>query len=118
MFDIKKDFQQRLAKSKANYAKATGQDIPAGGIQNETKTNKIATGIAGTAVGIFVFVPLGLVLILIGLFLTMTIIGAIIGIPLILAGIATAIIGPFGGLSALQMKKAKCPYCETVIRLT
>lgn len=86
-----------------------------GTIKNESTTNKVGVGIATSLMGAVIFVPIGIVLVIIGVFLTLTLIGAIIGIPMILFGIVLAVVGPFGGLTALGMKKAKCPYCENIV---
>lgn len=59
----------------------------------------------GTAVGIGIFIPLGIFLVILGIILTLTLIGAIIGIPMIIAGIVCMVIGPFGGLTAFGIKR-------------
>lgn len=93
----------------------TKNEIPNDGtIKSESTAKKVGAGITMSLIGVVVFVPLGLVLIIIGVFLTLTLIGAIIGIPMIMFGIVLAIGGPLGGLGVLGMKKAKCPYCENI----
>ena len=86
-------------------------------IELESKKARVAKGISGTILSIIMFGGLGVILIIVGLFLTITIIGAIIGIPMILAGLMFIIVSPFGGLAVFKQKKSKCPYCETVITL-
>lgn len=94
----------------------TKNEIPNDGtIKSESTAKKVGAGITMSLIGVVVFVPLGLVLIIIGVFLTLTLIGAIIGIPMIMFGIVLAVVGPFGGLAVFGMKKAKCPYCENVV---
>ena len=52
-----------------------------------------------------------------GFLISLTVIGAIIGIPLIVIGFAIIILGPFvGGLVGLATRKAKCPYCQNEIK--
>lgn|GEM_PF-4780348 len=55
---------------------------------------------------------IGFLFLILGAFLTMTVIGAIFGIPLILAGIVTAIASPF---AKWFMVEGKCPYCESKV---
>ena len=50
--------------------------------------------------------------IVVGGLLCLTGIGAIIGIPLILAGLLALFLGPLLGLTSI---KGKCPYCETSV---
>lgn len=89
----------------------TTQNEP-GAIKGISKKEKGAGMVIGTAVGIGLFVPLGILVVIIGIFLTLTVIGAIIGIPMIIAGIAMIVVGPFGGFLAMGTKRAKCPYCN------
>ncbi|MBD3367166.1 MAG: hypothetical protein GF405_03185 [Candidatus Eisenbacteria bacterium] len=56
---------------------------------------------------------LGLVLIVLGLLLTFTWIGAVIGIPMIIIGIIVPFVVPFFGLRAVR---GPCPYCGSEVR--
>lgn len=57
----------------------------------------------------------GIWLIIIGVVLCFTGIGAIIGVPLIIAGLLAFIIGPIMGLAQI---KGPCPYCGSKVRAT
>ena len=87
-------------------------------IELDSKKGRIGKGIAGTALSLIMFGGLGVVMIIVGIILSLTIIGAIIGIPLIFFGILTIIISPFGGLAMFKAKKSKCPYCGALVILT
>lgn len=56
---------------------------------------------------------MGVVLVIVGVLLCCTVIGAIIGIPLILVGIGSPLIGMGTGLADII---GKCPYCGTEVR--
>lgn len=63
--------------------------------------------------GVLGGIVIGAVTIVVGGLLTATVIGAILGIPLILFGIVAIVISPFqGGIMGLMAKKGKCPYCQ------
>ncbi|MBD3348841.1 MAG: hypothetical protein GF400_06555 [Candidatus Eisenbacteria bacterium] len=88
----------------------------AGGVPVEetggyTRTRSdVGTGVAeGCATGWV----LGIILVVMGLLLTFTGIGAIIGIPLIVAGIIVPLVAPFLGLSSIR---GPCPYCGSRVR--
>lgn len=56
---------------------------------------------------------IGVGMIAIGAFFTIFIIGAIIGLPLILAGVVCVLASPF---AKFYMIEGKCPYCEKVLQ--
>ena len=68
------------------------------------KTGKV---ISGTVISIL----LGLLFLMIGLALCFTIIGAIIGIPLVLFGVTGIIVSPFVGMGLVTKKTEVCPKC-------
>jgi hypothetical protein len=70
----------------------------------DTRSDRATGVVAGCATGWF----FGLLLVVVGVVLTATGIGAIIGVPLIIAGIVLAFAGPFLGLGSI---KGACPYC-------
>lgn len=71
--------------------------------------SKRRRGFSTIVMGLFGFV-IGSFLIALGLALTATIVGAVLGIPLILAGVGMWAVGPFMGWIVIQ---EKCPICET-----
>ncbi len=72
-------------------------------------------GCAGGCIGAF----FGLGFISIGLLLSLTGIGAIIGIPMILIGLVMPFsVGGFTGLMGMITKKGNCPYCNFAITVT
>ena len=56
-------------------------------------------------------------MVLIGIFLCFTVIGVIIGLPLILAGIVMIFVGPIFGFAIGSHKKlrAQCPFCDLLL---
>jgi hypothetical protein len=77
----------------------------------ETSSDR-ATGVAaGCAAGWLI----GVCLVAVGLLLTLTGIGALIGIPLILFGIVFPFVGPFLGLGSIR---GACPHCGAQVRST
>lgn len=66
-------------------------------------------GFSTIVMGLFGFV-VGSFLIVLGLALTATIVGAVLGIPFMLIGIGMWAVGPFMGWIAIE---EKCPICET-----
>lgn len=80
---------------------------------NIKSANKIIGVASGTFAGIIVGIVGGVLVILVGLVLTATVIGAIIGIPLIIMGIGMMGIAPLQGTAmGFMTKKAECPYCH------
>lgn len=72
---------------------------------NGAKTVGVASGcLAGLGCGIW--------FIIFGIILSVTGIGAIIGIPMIIIGILMPVLAPIMGLTAI---KGKCPYCDSDI---
>ncbi len=65
-------------------------------MKNDGGRGKPVGGLTGTAIG--------LILIVIGIMVSFTVVGLIIGVPLILAGIAYPLI-------ARSLIRGKCPYC-------
>lgn len=84
-------------------------------VQDLEKNRKIATAIAMTIFTLGFGIVGGGALVFLGFLLCLTIIGAIFGIPMILAGLALIIVSPFGGLAVLAVKKAECPYCHNML---
>jgi DNA-directed RNA polymerase subunit RPC12/RpoP len=77
---------------------------------NETKNDKVNGFFMGIPAGIIT----AIIFILVGFLLCLTGIGAIIGVPLIIGGIASPFIGPVAvGLTSI---KGKCPYCESEVQ--
>lgn len=74
----------------------------------DTKSDKVVGGIAGVVTGI----GCGGMLIVVGILLSLTGIGAIVGIPLAIAGLLMPIIGPAIGLASIA---GPCPYCGSKI---
>lgn len=74
--------------------------------KQETETRS-AKG-EGIAVGCLTGWLLSAVLIVVGVLLSLTGIGAILGVPMILMGILAPFVGPLMGLSSI---KGQCPYC-------
>jgi DNA-directed RNA polymerase subunit RPC12/RpoP len=70
--------------------------------QGETKGEKLAGLVVGTWLGLGCLIPAGVVLCLTG-------IGALIGIPLIIAGIVAPIVGLVSSI------KGPCPYCGSAV---
>ncbi len=66
----------------------------------------------GVASGCLVGLGCGIWFIILGIILSFTGIGAIIGIPMIIIGILMPFVGPIMGLTAI---KGKCPYCGSDI---
>lgn len=68
--------------------------------------NVLVRSISGSVVGILFAIVIGFVIFAVGIILTLTIIGAILGIPMILMGlfamIASPIIGVVGGLRGMK----------------
>ncbi len=84
-----------------------------------TSQNKVLGGVVGVMGGAVFGIVSGIFLIIIGVLLCATIIGAILGIPLILFGLGMVITGPFSGLAAgLMGVKAPCPYCQNTLSFT
>jgi hypothetical protein len=77
----------------------------------DTTSDKGTGALAGCAFG-WTF---GLVLIVLGLILTFTGIGAIIGVPMIIVGVVLPFVGPFLGLANI---KGPCPYCGSDVHAT
>lgn len=68
----------------------------------------------GAIVGAIMGFAIGFTMFIVGLVLTATIIGAIVGIPLIIAGVSVMIVGPFsGGIGMFLTKNIPCPNCKT-----
>ncbi len=76
---------------------------------NETKNDKVNGFFTGISAGLIT----ASIFILVGFLLCLTGIGAIIGVPLIIGGIASPFIGPVAGLTSI---KGKCPYCESEVQ--
>jgi DNA-directed RNA polymerase subunit RPC12/RpoP len=72
----------------------------------ETKSDKLAGAGKGLANGL----AAGSGMIMIGALLCCTVIGAIVGIPMIIIGLFGSAIGPLMGLANI---KGSCPYCGT-----
>jgi len=90
-----------------------------------TKDTKAMTGLrvaVGPFGGLGVGIAVGIVFIFIGFLLSLTIIGAIIGIPLIIGGVLTIILGPLlgavtGAGVAFTARRALCPYCQNAVSI-
>ena len=81
-----------------------------------TKTRIKSAKAQGLAVGLVAGWGLSGSLIIIGILLCCTGIGAIIGIPMIFAGFLAPILGPLLGLGAI---KGDCPWCgNSVVRFS
>jgi hypothetical protein len=74
----------------------------------------IGTTLAGFFMGLFI----GGGVFLLGLLLTLTIIGAIIGIPLMVTGLGIMVSGGFTGIFLGASKLLDCPICHNKIRIT
>jgi hypothetical protein len=79
-------------------------------VQSQTEI-KSAKG-QGTALGCLTGWGVSGCLVPVGVLLCFTGIGAIIGIPILIAGLAALVIGPLLGLGT---KKGKCPWCGSVV---
>ncbi len=75
---------------------------------NTTQSAKAVGVAAGTTLGF----GCGVMLFVVGLLISLTGIGVIIGVPLMLAGILTPIFGLLMGLAKI---KGPCPYCGTLV---
>jgi DNA-directed RNA polymerase subunit RPC12/RpoP len=66
----------------------------------------------GATTGAFAGGCMGAVFVIVGVLLCFTVIGAIIGIPLILIGVGSPIMGSLVGLGSI---KGPCPWCGGVV---
>lgn len=76
---------------------------------------KISMIIGVSAISIIFGEFIGIALVGVGILLSLTIIGAIIGIPMIFCGLAFMIFAPFGGATILLQVKKPCPNCQSQI---
>ncbi len=79
-------------------------------IKNTGVVEKVANGAAGIIIG----VGCGSLLIILGVALSLSIIGAIFGIPLVIIGLGFIIGGPLAGF---LVRSAECPYCKNKISI-
>lgn len=92
------------SKLNASEKQAVGENGSATSNLNEASRAPgvgLAAGAGASVIGLGCMVPLGILL-------CCTVIGAIIGIPLILAGLGTPALGPIAAMGALR---GQCPYC-------
>jgi hypothetical protein len=76
-------------------------------IQDISKTKKISGLIGGGLIGIAIYGTLGVFLVVAGILLSLTIIGAIIGLPMIFYGFVMMLFGPLAGIGFLSKKNLK-----------
>lgn len=94
---------------------------PDGSQPTTIQNNKLASVLGGALIGTVTGIFAASTLIVFGILLSLTVVGAILGIPMIILGILMLFAGPFMGLFGLAAPsslKGKCPHCATDVSAT
>jgi len=85
---------------------------PSSTINSQQSTDTRSNKVIGVVAGISASWITAATLILVGILLSATVIGLVVGVPLIIVGLLTPFFGPLIGFGAI---KGPCPYCGTLL---
>lgn len=105
---------EQIRRSKLRFE--LDKELPKGRVLEQRHLEQSGTrqaAVEGALMGFGAGLIVPSLLVFVGIILCLTIIGAVIGIPMIIVGIILMIVGPFFGLAMGSTSiKGLCPYCR------